>query len=122
MNTGDFISDRRWSLNHGKWHLENYIQRDEESIQAYQILLIFYLHLSLLAADPHFQKTRLCCKTRKSSTAKYFLNLLGCVNSKTADDLSGFESYECLIIVCGDNVTSNMIYVHTFEVGGGTIG
>jgi len=85
-------------------------------------MLIFYLQVSLLSADPHFQNTILCCKTRKPSTAKHFLDLLGCVNSKPADDLSGYESYEFLIAVLGGNVTRNMIYVHTFGAGGGTIG
>lgn len=105
-----------------KGHVENDVQMGVESVQAYQNMLIFYLQFSLLSADPHFQKTKLCCKTRKPSTAKYFLDLLGCVNSKPADDFSGFESYECLIAVRGDNVTRNMIYVHTFRTGGGTVG
>lgn len=85
-------------------------------------MLIFYLQLSLLSADLHFQKTKLCCKTRKPSTAGYFLDLLGCTNSKSADDFSGFESHECLSAACGDNVTSDVIYVHTFGAEGGTIG
>lgn len=95
---------------------------DMESDQAYWITLVFYLQLSLFSADPHFQKIKLCCKTRKPSTAKYFLDHLGCVNWKTADDFSGFESYECLIAVRGDNITSNMIYVHSFGPRGSTIG
>lgn len=85
-------------------------------------MLIFYLQPGLLSADPHFEKTKLCCKTRKPSTAKCFLDHLGCVNSKTADDFSRFESYECVIAVPGNNVTSNVIYVHTFGPEGGTIG
>lgn len=84
-------------------------------------MLIFYLQLRLLFADPHFQRTKLCCKTRKPSTAKNFLDCLGCVNSEIADDFSGFECYECLIAVRGDNVTSNMIYVHTSGAGGGSM-
>lgn len=99
------------------------VQIDTKSDQAYwNMLIFFYLQLSLLSADPCFQNIKLCCKTRKPSTAKYFLDHLGCVNWKTADDFSGFESYECLIAVRGDNITSNMIYVHTFGPRGSTIG
>lgn len=123
MIPSDFISDGSWNSNRGKracrkrctnWY------KIRSSILKYANF--FYLQLSLLSADPRFQNIKLCCKTRKPSTAKYFLDHLGCVNWKTADDFSGFESYECLIAVRGDNITSNMIYVHTFGPRGSTIG